>query len=511
MTHLPAIINEIERKAAEILEPTIYERREVMGIIRDYIREKERKVYGGSAINETLKNVNPKDAIYDEYTYTDIEFYSPTPVSDLVELTNILYNKGKKYVIAREAVHEETYSIYVNFRQYCDITYVPTRVYVGIKTLKIDGINYVHPHFILIDQLRIINQPLTAASQRWEKTFNRMYMLLKNYPLEYYDKPLKIPPPENEIQEHISKIKEDFMIMEGVIKTCLIGGFDAYNFYILHAMDDINVKNQAMGDNNVENQAQVVNDKEKQKLKKFLTNVPYIEIVSVNYRDTVEKLYYFVRNNVTDPKLISLEEYFPLFQFNDYSVFINYNGIPIARVLKSDGYCVPNNKTEKGYMYVSFQYLLMSMFINKFRAYLDKDKEMYFRYSIAISNLVAARNIFLTRNKLGVLNNTVFGEFKMSCVGTTMSYLREGHLKSFERFKKGKTLFRYMPEQFYELSPEDQKKFDPSKHCFKNTSGNKILNPKNLLFKLDKEGNIIKDDESENECMEKTINEKNEQ
>ncbi len=108
-------------------------------------------------------------------------------------MCNLLYDKGFKYVTAREAQHEETYSIFVNFQLYCDVTYVPTRIYNSIKTIEIDGVNYVHPHFIFIDQLRIINQPLTAAAQRWEKTFGRMYKLLKNYPLENYRNSLSVP------------------------------------------------------------------------------------------------------------------------------------------------------------------------------------------------------------------------------------------------------------------------------------------------------------------------------
>lgn len=488
---LPAIIKEIEIKAAEVLEPTIYEQREVMNEIRKYIREKKRKVYGGTAINEAIKLINPDDAIYDEYTYTDIEFYSPTPIPDLVELTNLLYNKGYKYVVGREAVHEETYSIFVNFRLYCDITYVPTRVYGGIKTLEIDGIRYVHPHFILIDQLRIINQPLTAASLRWEKTFVRMYKLLKNYPLEYFDKSLKVPKPGEDIQKYIQDIKNKFMTMKNVNISCLISGFDAYNFFILHAI----------GDKKVEKQARISYDIN---LENLLSNVPYIELISVNYRNTVEELYNFIRNNVPDPKLITLEEYFPFFQFTGHSVFINYDGKHVARVFEADGFCVPNIRTIRGYMYVSYQYLLMAMLINKFRSYLDKDKEMYFNYSIAISNLITARNIFLAKKKLGVINNTVFGEFKIGCIGTTISYLRESQMRSLERYKKGKSPFRYMPEHFFSSPPESQEKFDPTKHLFRNTSGNKILNPKNLFFKFDEEGNVIKDNETESAYVEQT-------
>lgn len=490
LAQLPDIIKEAERKAGEVLEPTVYEKREIMATVREYIQDKKRKVYGGTALNEALKAVNPEDAIYDDYIFSDIEFYSPIPVPDLVELTNKLHKKGYKYVVGREAQHEETYSIFVNFQLYCDITYVPVRVYNGIKTFEIEGINYVDPHFMLIDYFRMINQPLTAASQRWEKAFVRMYKLLKNYPLEYFDKPIKIPKPTDEIQTYFTKIKTQFMSIAEVQESCLISGFDAYNFYIRHAASDRTVEQMArvtLGANRLDN---------------FTTNIPVVDLISVTYRDTVERLYNFVKEIVVDPKEVTIEEYFPLFQFINYSATINYKGIPLARVCESDGMCVPNIKTTRGYMYVSYQYLLMTMLMNKLKAHLDKDREMYFNCGIAISNLVTARNVFLTKKNLGVINNTVFGEFRVSCVGTTNSSMRDSQLRTMAKHKAGKMPFRYSPEQFLSSSSESQAKFDPSRCFFRNTSGNKIINPKNLYFGLDEKGNIRKDIKTDVPCSE---------
>ena len=493
MVQLPDIIKDAERKAGEVMEPTIYEKREVMAAIKDFIRKKGRKVYGGTALNEVLIAANPADAIYDEVKFSDIEFYSPSPVPDLVELCDMLYKKGYKHIVGREAQHEETYSIFVNFQLYCDISYVPTRVYHGIKTIEIDGINYADPHFMFIDYLRVFNDPLNAAALKWEKYFPRVYKLLKNYPIEYYDKNLQIPKPSEEIQSYIYKIKNDFLNNKEVQQSCLIGGFDAYNFYIRHAAKDRNVEQMAR------------TAYTSKRVDNMVVNVPYMELVSVNYMDMVERLYNFVKAMVPDTNEVSIEEYFPLFQFTNFSVSINYKGVPLAKIIEADGQCIPNIKTTAGRMYVSFQYLLMSMFINKFRAHLDKNREMYFNYGIAISNLVKARNIYLTENNLPVINKTVFGEFRVACVGTTVSYNRMARLRELEKQKKGKSFrFSYYPESFLAKSEEEQAKFDPSKHFFRNTSGNKITNPKNLLFKLDDKGNIRKDAEAEEAYSEDT-------
>lgn len=480
MEKLPIIIKEAKKKSSEVLEPTIHEKRAVNKIILEFAGSKGRPVYGGTALNEALLLVNKNDAIYDNYNFSDIEFYSPKPVVDLVELCNLLHEKGFKYIQGRSAQHEETFSIFVNFQLYCDITYVAKRVYDGIKTFKVNGVKYVDPHFMLIDYLRMVNQPLTAAEQRWEKAFKRMFVLLKNYPLEYYGKNVNLPEPEKEIRTYQKDIKEIFIMDAEVQKSCLLTGFEAFNFYIKYAMND---KSMETVPSRVYHQLN---------LDKFLTNVPYLEFVSVSYKSTVEKLYNFIKNMVPDPKEIVLEEYFPLFQFTGYSIVFKYKNMPIAKVYEADGYCVPSVKTNKGYMFVSYQYLLMSMLINKFRAHLDKDREMYFNYGFAISNLVTARNEYLTKKNLGVINKSIFSEFRIPCVGTTQSYIREAQLRYMESSKHGRKPFKYDPQAFFKLSKESQEKFDPNRYPpFKNTSGNVIMNPKNTLFMIDENNNII--------------------
>lgn len=491
LTKLPEIVEYAKKKAGEVIEPTVSEKNQIMEIIRDFIRRKERIVYGGMAIHEAIRHKNPEDGIYKPYEFADIEFYSPEPVVDLVELSNILYEKGFKYPTVQEAQHDETYVVYVNFQQYCDITYVPKRIYYGIKTIVIDGIHYVHPHFILIDQFRIFNQPLTSADQRWEKTFKRMYKMLKYYPLEFFNKPMKMPDVPDEARVYIKKIKEVFMMDPSVQNNCLISGFDAFNFYIKQALQK---KGTEMAR---------VNATEKQ-ISRFIVDVPFMELISVDYYDTVEKMFSFLKETVVDSSSLTMEEFFPLFQLTGYSVVFYYQEIPIVRIYQGDNFCVPYVKTTKGYMYVSYQYLLMFMMINKFRAYLDKDRQMYFNYGIAISNLIEARNYFLSKNNLPIINGTIFSEFRIQCVGSTVSFARESKLRQMENYKKtGRRIFRYSPEDFFALSKESQEKFDPSKHKFKNTSGNKIRNTKNDLFRFDngelKINEYIEESESDDE------------
>lgn len=491
LAKLPDIVKEAERKSLEVLEPTIYEKRKVMAFVKEFVKNKNRKIYGGTALNELLKAKNPTDAIYDEYDFADIEFYSPTPVPDLVELCNALYEKGYKYVQGIEGQHEETYKLFVNFDDYCDITYCPTRIYNGIKTIPINEINYTDPHFMWIDYLRMFNDPMTS-SWRWEKAFKRVYLLLKDYPPEHYDKHLSISKPSDEILGYFVRIKQEFMMKPEIQENTLLSGFDAYNFFIRHAAKDKNVEQMTRTHFG------------KNKIASLVTNVPFIDLVSVNYSETVLQLYSFIKNIVGNPSELTVEEYFPLFQFVNYSIVIKYKEQPIVRVTDANNVCIPFIKVTTGVKYVTYTYILMSMLINRFRSHLDKNKEMYFNYGIAISNLIKARNVYLDENKLSAIDNSIFSEFRTNCTGFAISPSRLSRLRRKERLEQGKRPgFSYVPEEFFKSNEESQAKFDPKKSHFRNTSGNKILKPEHTKFKFDDNKNLVENKEIEESDDEK--------
>jgi hypothetical protein len=451
---LPEIVKKAEMQSLKIIEPTIYEQREIMDLIREFVKIKKRKIYGGTAINELIKIKNLSEAIYDDFSFGDIDFYSPEPKVDVVELCDFLYGKNKyKNINANEAQHEETYRIYVNWQLYCNVTYVPKHIYTNIKTIKIDDVQYVDPHFIWIDQLRIYNNPM-LCSRLWEKTFKREFLLLKNYPLEVFENHFVIQKPSMEINGYHLKIKQEFLKGD---PNVLINGFDAYNFYVRYGMD-----------NGLE------------------CHLPFIELSSVSYVETVINLFAFVRQIVINADAVSISEYTHFFQFVGHSVMITYNGISLVSVNEINNTCVPTIDVSSGIKYAAYQYLLMSLLINKFRIFLGDDKQMYKNYGTAISNLIKVKNYYLKQNKLDVINNSPFGEFRTSCVGTPISPTRLYLARRNERKENGKRVeFTYTPDNFFKMPDESQKKFDPKKHKYHNASGNIIVQPEKMKFYFD--------------------------
>ena len=147
-SYLPSIIKNAQQAQLYLVEPRISEIQHINKIILTFIKSQKRKIYGGYGLNLLILDSNPKDAIYQAEDMPDIDFYSPEPLQDLIELCNILHELGFKKVSGREAMHKETYSLRVNGHLYCDITYMPANIYHKIKYLFLK-IYLCHPHQII--------------------------------------------------------------------------------------------------------------------------------------------------------------------------------------------------------------------------------------------------------------------------------------------------------------------------------------------------------------------------
>ena len=100
------------------------------------------------------------------------------------ETTKQLDDAGITYVIGRQAQHDETFTVFANFNQYCDMSYMPAIVYNKIEYIEIDGLRYIHPDYILIDIFRMYNDPLTSY-WRLPKVFKRMKLLMSEYKFDF--------------------------------------------------------------------------------------------------------------------------------------------------------------------------------------------------------------------------------------------------------------------------------------------------------------------------------------
>ncbi len=461
---------------SQLMEPTVNEHNAVLKVITDFAKKKKRKMYGGYAFNQLLINKDPKLALYKEHDMPDIDMYSNQPMEDLYDLCNLLDDAKFKYVTGTEAQHAETYTIKVNFKKICDITYVPTHVYNYMKTEEINGYHYIHPSVMMIDYFRQVNDPLTSY---WliDKFFCRLNLLQKEFPFRYTGDQVSIKPPSKKIRDLLLVIKTKFLTEEQHFKSLIILGHEAYNYYISVA-----------------------------KMQNILIEVPFLEFISTQYKHDVTELYNFIKSYLTT-ETIEHEEYYPLFQYTGYKSVILVDKVPVVVVYHNNNMCIPYNIFKlqyrdgeiRSHQFGTFTVLIMTLMIRALRSRMDKDIESHNNYNNMITNLITARNAFLEKNKLTPLDNSPYKEYQIQCVGSTVSFERKYLLRRMKKKECGKVPFyAYTPST---AKPED--KVYKKNFFFSNTSGNLITNSRNKKVDVTIDSKKqIENDEDEEECVE---------
>ncbi len=399
-------------------EPTIHEIKNVYADIMNFIKEKKRIIYGGFAQNSLIKHKNKDDAFYKETDIADVEFYTPDPIGDTIDLVDMLHKKNYKYVEGKEGVHPETYKIFVNFINYCDISYMPENIYKNCPTIDIGGIRFTHPHFMLIDAYRVYSDPMTSYF-RLTKTFTRFNKLMHHYPLNedmLYNK-----------STPSSKANDNHRLVLHFIRH-----------KIIHNSKLIVVGHYAF--NQLMKMARAPDT--------YLIDCTYYQIISVNYSDDIQKIQNIMKKQYPN---VVVKKYHPFFQFLDRSTefFINVNGTLqlVLRVYDANERCIVYRKSEQkktlfGTYQLIFMYNLIQYNISKIR----HNEHNKLTYGSMLIRMMKARDKYLEQHNKTVLDKTIFQEFTMSCIGEPKDLLRESFLLAKKKREQGKMAkFLYKP------------------------------------------------------------------
>lgn len=268
---------------------------EMLKVVFLYIKNNKRIMYGGTALHRVIKLKNDV-GIYDNFTTKkyfnldedlhDIEFYSPDPLYDVYKLCNELKNRGGKYIYGSEAIHPETYAIRVFSRQICDITYVPKNIYKRLPIKNIDGINVIGNEFLKIDLYRQMSNPYYGFL-KLDKVVFRKDLLEKYYPIYFNKNNLNVyTKNETSFDEVLQNIYKNIVIND---KNIIVIGEIVLNYYL-----------------------KISNDKR--------IRVNYIEIISVNMKDTMLKI------------KEKLKEYNP--SYKEYNVYFQFWGSQVEVYIK---------------------------------------------------------------------------------------------------------------------------------------------------------------------------------
>ena len=431
--NMDTIKDDAMRKKLDIMEPTMKEFKEVYAVILEYIKKKKRIIYGGYAQNHLIKMKNEADVFYKELDMADIEFYTYEPLQDVIELSDLLYSKKFKFVQGAEGVHNETYKIFVNFLNYCDLSYMPKNVYDNLPVIEQNGILYTHPHFMVIDAFRVYADPLTSYF-RLDKTFNRFTTLMRYYPfdLSLSKNTLSYENLNNELKETKRFIRHKVLHDSQLI---IIGHY-AFNYLVKKTDEKLAVE-----------------------------NCPYYQVISINYEEDKVKIGNFLRKNL---KNISSKEFYPYFQFYDKHTEYYQNGVCILKVYGHNNRCIVNQYSEKKKVYFgTFQLIFLYLLTDYQYAHSRRDNREKNNYMILITRLLKAREKYLDDHNKTILDRTPFQEFTLQCLGSTEDPLRMARLEERKKKDAGKQIkFRYDPKG----SPGKVPNFK-----FANSSGNEIF------------------------------------
>eukprot|EP00798_Chlamydomonas_sp_ICE-L_P003043 gene3045-13062_t len=147
------------------MRPTSSERRAALKVIVEFARERGRIIYGGYAIH-TLLVASDKEGLYNEDDdYIDVELYSPK----LWRTSRVL---NHEFVRGKEAQHDSTFTISIEFVRMCDVTFVPESIYHKIPCVEAvpksstmtDVVKVVHPQFAKLDIMNMLCDPFNSVT-----------------------------------------------------------------------------------------------------------------------------------------------------------------------------------------------------------------------------------------------------------------------------------------------------------------------------------------------------------
>tara|TARA_A100001015_G_C14926214_1_gene686481 strand:- start:589 stop:1377 length:789 start_codon:yes stop_codon:yes gene_type:complete len=172
----------------------------------------------------------------------------------------------------------------------------------------------------------------------------------------------------------------------------------------------------------------------------------YYQLVTYDYQVDKDKIFNLLKNKFSD---ITKKSYYKYFQYLDETTEYYYKNQLILRLYGNNEKCIVYKYSEKkkiyyGTLQLQILFLLYHYLIGIFR----KNKFTETFNMTMIVRLLKARDTFLEKNKLNVLDKSPFQEFTFECLGEPKDLLRFSLLEGMARRKQGKKMkFAYRPSE----------------------------------------------------------------
>lgn len=265
---------------------------EMYHITKEFIKEKNLILYGGTALNMALpKNLR----FYDNYELPDYDFFSYDAKNHAKELADIYAAKCYKFVEVRPGIHNETYKVYVDFQPVADITDIPQRLFIDLLETSMEerptilkknpslDMNIAPLSFLRLAFHIELSRP-EGFIERWPKIYSRMALFYSTYPLNFE------PCPDIFVPEPRTRIFELAQVALNYCKTHMlpIMGLEAIKMYLKYHGTEIE-------DN-------VIVDK----------GMALLEVISLDYERTVESIKLLLSSMLEKDEKLTVTHHAPL-------------------------------------------------------------------------------------------------------------------------------------------------------------------------------------------------------
>lgn len=379
--------------------PTKEDRKQLRKDVIDFIRSKERIVYGGFALHSLVVDASKgKDSIYNELSCPDIEFYTHEYKEDIRDLTDLLSEKYAN-VTAEEGMHPATFKIRVEFLDCCDISYLPESFLKAIPVKETStNLRVVSPEFAMIDIFRVYVYPANNYF-RLTKSFRRSNKLLKYCPLSFRR--------HNDIEgsRHTFEIALDR-------PSVIVTGATAYNSFCREAgLEDLSIP------------------------------LTHTTVVSTSYDKDVAHYSSLLGGEY------QTREYLPFLELTHRHIDFWKNNTLVLRVWEERDSCVPYINLEKDTKMTPFQGTFYYSLVEYFKAIYDHNEAQEKIHETILHGLMQCKQKYYRDHPdLTIVSPGPFQEFIVQCTGHFVTLLRAARLLRAERKKNKRPLvYRYEP------------------------------------------------------------------
>ena len=354
-------------------------------IVKQFIKDKDRVLYGGKAINLYL----PKDKkIYSRTELADFDFFSPTPWKDATELADKLYNSGFEYTKVSSAINKGTFKIFSDFNHIADITFMNSEIYDNFDTRIKQGMRVVNKDFLMSTFYNQLSQNLN--NRNWNKLSNRLRLFKK------YVKPIskKLSCSNDIFLSSKSNTPQNIEMLEICYEfindyNLVFSGAVAYNTFIQHGGG------------------------------KDRLTFNYYDVYSENAFESCEKLLLELNKKLNIFTNFNVKSNYDNFKgINRQSYILSYKGQKLCQIFNIDT-CLPikylNNK-----WVVGIDYLKYEMYIKI--AYNKGNTEKDFKCALKYLEKIQAN--YYKKKRKNEYDDTPFQRFISHCLGNTNNKMK---------------------------------------------------------------------------------------